>query len=270
MLKSFHSAFALALTFVSSGAIFACDGDGSTFVDAIYPSGAEIPENLLRVYLYFDGPMAGDEDVTNYIVLTDPEGNEVKEVFLSNRYDLWSPDRTRLTLLMDPGRVKQNLDAHEELGRAFVVGESYNFTIKPGLKDASGCALAGDFTHQFTAIAADFMPPDPETWQLNIPTSGTRSPLKVTLDGVHDHLSMAHRIRVFTNVGIAVPGSIKLSDSEKTWEFEPKADWSNRSYQIFIAPELEDLAGNRPGQLFDQEIGLEIPMPEMAIVFKPK
>ncbi|MEL7026957.1 MAG: hypothetical protein AAGO57_06985, partial [Pseudomonadota bacterium] len=102
----------------------ACDGPGQTRIDAIYPSGSTFPENILRVYFYFSGPMAEAEILDN-ITLSRADGTPVDAAFLSNRFDLWSPDRTRLTLLFDPARVKTGLEANTELGRALEEGEAY-------------------------------------------------------------------------------------------------------------------------------------------------
>ncbi|MEO0931908.1 MAG: hypothetical protein AAFY14_14880, partial [Pseudomonadota bacterium] len=107
----FRSLLAIVATFfLCNYPAAACTGPATTVVDEIYPSGDVVPENLLRMYLYFSGPMA-EADILPHIRLRHEDATAVDGVFLSNRFDLWSPDRTRLTLLLDPGRVKTGLNA---------------------------------------------------------------------------------------------------------------------------------------------------------------
>ncbi|MEM1272361.1 MAG: hypothetical protein AAGF88_01015 [Pseudomonadota bacterium] len=246
----------------------ACSGPGATHIDAIYPSGTDVPENQLRLYLYFTAPMA-EADILPHIRLTLADGTVVEDPFLSNRFDLWSPDRTRLTLLFDPSRVKTGLDAHEELGRALEAGQSYVFTVDAGAVDASGCTLSAAFSHEFTAGPSDIDPPDPSNWVLDVPAAGTTDPISVVLGSTHDHLSMAFRIRARNAVGEIVAGRIDLAQAETVWRFFPNAPWSEEDHEISIGQELEDLAGNRPGQLFDQPVGADMPAPILNLPFRP-
>lgn len=245
----------------------ACIGPGTTQVDEIYPSGAVVPENILRLYLYFTAPM-GDTDILPSINLFGEDGSLIEGAFLSNRYELWSADRTRLTLLLDPGRVKTGLEAHDALGRALTAGQAYVLTVDASAWDATGCGLQSSFTHYFLAGPSDADPPDPAVWDVDLPQSGTHEPLRITLDSPHDHLSMAFGIQVRRN-GEALPGRLNLDASETVWLFTPRRPWADDLHELSIDPEFEDLAGNRPGQLFDQQIGLELPQPDLHLRFRP-
>lgn len=246
----------------------ACTQDAGTRVDAIYPSGPVVPENMLRFYLYFSAPMS-DKDVLPMVTLQKDDGSKVEGAFLSNRFELWSPDRTRLTLLFDPGRVKTGLDAHNALGRALTAGERYQLNVDTSAADANGCALAEPFAHSFAAANADATPPDPETWRLDVPKTATSEPLRISLGSAHDHLSMAFKVRVQRN-GEVVPGRIELLVNETVWVFTPRAQWEARQYEIVVGDEFEDLAGNRPGQLFDQPISAPREMPNRKVAFAPR
>ncbi|MEM6342092.1 MAG: hypothetical protein AAF729_13165, partial [Pseudomonadota bacterium] len=114
----------------------------------IYPTAELLPENLLRIYVYYPRPMGADQGFDHVRVL-DSAGAPVSGVFLAGREDLWSPDRRRLTLLLDPGRVKTGLVANETLGRAFVPGQSYAFEVSGDALDAFGCPLGVDTRHVF-------------------------------------------------------------------------------------------------------------------------
>lgn len=217
----------------------------------MYPTGATLPENLLRFYIYFSSPMGGD-DILPAIDLLDAEGRALEGVFLSNRYNLWSADRTRLTLLLDPGRVKTGLVANQELGRTLAAGETYHLSISEDALDAQGCPLVAAYRVTFEATEADLSSPSPSEWSLSIPKADTRAPLIVTLDGPVDHLSLAYRLRVLGPDGAAVPGRIGLGEAETLWPFTPGRPWAEATHQLAIDPMLEDLAGNRPGAFFDQ------------------
>ncbi|MDX8355226.1 hypothetical protein [Cognatiyoonia sp. IB215182] len=245
-----------------AGPMRACEGDLTTVSD-VYPSGTELPENLLRFYIYFSAPM-GPGDILPSIDLVDDEGHVIEAVFLPARFDLWSTDRTRLTLLLDPGRVKAGLHANLALGRALVPGETYHLQVSETARDARGCELAASHRVTFEATKADLSPPSPADWELIPPNVGTRAPLTVALDGSVDHLSLAYRLRVIGPDGAPVPGRIELDQGETGWLFTPRAPWRDTAYRLAIDPMLEDLAGNRPGVLFDQPIGTpETPWPRV-------
>ena len=238
---------------MAAGALRACDAE-QTVVTDVYPTGATLPENLLRVYIYFSAPM-GRGDILPAIDLLDAQGRAVEGVFLSNRYDLWSADRTRLTLLLDPGRVKTGLQANVAMGRVLVPGETYTLRISETAEDAQGCTLASHHAVTFTATEPDLSSPSPAEWQLIRPASGTREPLTVILDGPVDHLSLAYRLRVIGPDGAPVPGRIDLGAEETRWFFRPRQPWPVTPHRLAIDPMLEDLAGNRPGALFDHPVG---------------
>ena len=120
----------------------------------IYPTAEELPENLLRIYLYFPRPMAATGG-RQHVALHDRNGAPVNGAFLATNQELWSPDRSRLTLLLDPGRVKTGLAAHQLMGRALVPGENYTLVVSGSARDLQGCPLGGDTTHSFSVTAAD-------------------------------------------------------------------------------------------------------------------
>lgn len=87
-----------------------------------------LPENLPRLYIYFPRPMSPNIQSSD-IKLFEASGQEISLVFLPMRFELWSPDRRRLTFLLDPGRVKTGLIADDTLGRALIDGETYQWRI---------------------------------------------------------------------------------------------------------------------------------------------
>ncbi|MEM8630943.1 MAG: hypothetical protein AAGF74_06890 [Pseudomonadota bacterium] len=245
-------AFLLAVC-AASGAVASCpDPKSSDRVD-VYPTAAELPENLLRFYIYFPRPM-GQDDILKHIAIMDDTGATVEGALLSNRFDLWSPNRQRLTLLLDPGRVKTGLEAHETLGRALEPGRRYTLSIRGAALDFDGCQLGVETAHSFSVGPADLEPPAPAGWALSVPPAGTLEPLAVDLGSPHDHLSLAYRLRVRDSKGDIVPGAIELGQAETVWRFVPKRPWAAAPHHVWIDERLEDLAGNRPGALFDRPL----------------
>ncbi|MEO0667143.1 MAG: hypothetical protein AAFZ99_04450 [Pseudomonadota bacterium] len=209
---------------------------------------------------------AGLQDVR----LLNTDGAELAGVFLTNRADLWSPDRRRLTLLLNPGRVKTGLIANENLGRALVAGESYMLEVPGSTLDTTGCPLGIDTLHSFAVENSDTDPPDPAGWAIVTPRAHGTDTLRVDLGSAHDHLSMAFRLRVLDKDGNTVPGTIALGSEEKLWEFTPRAAWTAARYTLAIDERLEDLAGNQPGRLFDRPSD-QAPSPWMrSLDFTPK
>lgn len=220
---------------------------------AIYPTADLLPENLLRMYVYFPRPMGADEGLKSVRLLGE-EGVPINGVFLAGREDLWSSDRRRLTLVFDPGRVKTGLNAHESMGRALAPGRSYTLDVSGAALDATGCPLGADTRFSFAVVDADYDPPDPAGWEIAAPAANSTEPVVVTLGSAHDHVSLAFRLRVLDVDGAVVPGKIVLGDGEETWEFAPHAPWAATTYTLSIDERLEDLAGNRPGVPFDRPL----------------
>lgn len=258
--------FSLAALWAPGASMADCaDGGGVE----IYPTADVLPENLLRIYVYFPRPMDLGQSI-EMVRLLDASANLVEQAFLSNRDDLWSPDRQRLTLLLDPGRVKTGLDAHEELGRALVPGQTYAFEVSGDALGADGCPLGADTRHAFEVSAADLEPPAPSDWTVSPPQALTQEPLEIAFGSPHDHLSLAFRLRVLDEHGAIVPGSIALGEQEESWVFTPNEAWQPEPYSLAIDERLEDLAGNRPGLLFDRPLD-QAPLPwEGVITFTPQ
>lgn len=219
-------------------------------VSAVYPTADTLPENLLRFYLYFNQPMKTG-DTLSYVYLTDDSGKRLDGVFLENKFSLWSPDRTRLTLLFDPGRVKTGLVAHNTFGRALQAGSTYNLVVDASAMNQLGCSSI--YTKRFVVEAPNYEKPSILKWQFNEPKSGTKQPLTIDFNAPIDHTSLAFRIRVKSRDNKVVSGSINIGSQDKQWIFTPELKWnSDELYRVSIDPILEDIAGNRITGLFDQ------------------
>ena len=246
----------VTLSMLSSAAPSCSYSTRQARVTDIYPTIDILPENLLRFYIYFSMPMQR-EDLFSSIRLVDENGNLVNGAFLRNKFDLWSPDGKCLTLLFDPGRVKTGLVAHEARGRALQANHQYHLIIEDSLKDLNGCPLIASHQKSLQVVAADTEAPDIQKWNLEAPISHTRDALMVSLNGSHDHVSMAYRMRIKDRYGNIVPGRIDLANQEQKWLFAPDEPWQSDTYKLIIDPTLEDIAGNRITGLFEEPLKIE-------------
>ncbi|HMJ89060.1 MAG TPA: hypothetical protein VK530_04555, partial [Candidatus Acidoferrum sp.] len=136
----------------------------STTVAQIYPSADVLPENLLKFYVHFTAPMSGGH-IYEHIHLRNDAGKDVELPFLEIDEELWNPNMTRLTLFIDPGRIKRGVKPLEDIGPALEEGKRYTLVIDESWKDAAGAPLKQRFVKSFRVAAADREPPDTATWK---------------------------------------------------------------------------------------------------------
>ena len=222
-------------------------------IEHIYPSAAELPENQLRLYLHFATPMARG-DIYDHVHLLDERGQEIEAPFLELGEELWDRQLQRFTLLFDPGRVKRDLVPNREVGAPLIAGRNYTLVIDTGLRDAAGSALPAEYRKRFTVRAADRASPDPQTWRVQAPTRGSRAPVTLSFPEPLDHALLLRCLGVQDSTGTPVAGTVSIDQSEQRWRFEPSADWQPGKYKIDVDTALEDLAGNRIGRLFDEDM----------------
>jgi hypothetical protein len=239
-----------------------------TRLSAIYPSSAELPENLLRVYLQFSAPMSQGHSY-GYLHLRDETGAVVEGPFLQLPQELWSPDGTRLTLLLDPGRVKQGLKPREESGAVLTAGHSYTLTVDSSWPDAEGRPLADSARKTFRALPPVTTQPDPKSWKIEPPAGRSRDALSVKFPEPLDHGMLLHVLHVFRFDDakgirrVEVDGTVKISDEEKHWSFVPRDAWRAGHYSLAVDSKLEDRAGNNIARPF--EVDLNRPQPTTAV-----
>src|SRR5262245_21697902 len=90
----------------------------------IYPTATEMPANVLRFYLEFDQPMPRGE-VYRHVRLVNEMGKKDPLPFLEIDDELWNVDQTRVTLLVDPGRIKKEVKPRIDLGPVFEPRKKY-------------------------------------------------------------------------------------------------------------------------------------------------
>jgi len=241
------------------------DAEPSTVVEAVYPESDLLPENHLRFYLHFSAPMGRGHAAEN-VRLLDEAGTTLVQPFLDLAEELWDPAGTRLTLLLDPGRVKRGLGPREEFGPILARGSSHTLEIGTGFLDARGQPLHEPFRRTFRVGDPDYRQPEVARWALFPPASGAADPLVVRFDQPLDHAMIVRMLEVRDAEGRAVAGSMTTLDADTACAFTPDAPWSAGSYRLRANRLLEDSAGNSIARPFERKDETFAPRPPMAHV----
>ena len=231
-------------------------------VVGISPAADTLPENLLRLYVWFSAPMARESGLP-HITLIDERTGEVKDAFLPVDGGFWNHDFTRYTLFFDPGRVKAGIGIHEQMGRPLVAGHRYRLVIAPTWRDAHGAPLVEGFEHRFRAVEAETRPLDIGTWAITPPAAGTRDPLVVHFPAPLDHALALRTIGVERAPGTPLDGDVSIDAVDTEWRFVPRDPWPVGRYTLVALDALEDPAGNRLGRAF------EVPVTDAAVARDP-
>ncbi|MEM8979768.1 MAG: hypothetical protein AAGD04_09810 [Pseudomonadota bacterium] len=222
---------------------------------AIYPSGPQIPENTLRFYIHFSTPMQPHR-AGEFIALANAQGQEDGAAFMTFKQELWNADRTRLTLLMDPGRIKRGVAQNLALGPALEEGQRYALVVKEGWPAALGAQ------RQTTAFSQDFQVsaplrsvPELNAWTVSTPRQGSREPLVIRFDRPFDAASAQDALTLVDAEGQVVSGRGVLEDHQNGWRFEPDSPWQSQVVTLLVDAQLEDVAGNNLIELLDTVVG---------------
>lgn len=219
----------------------------------IFPDAGTVPANLLRWYLFFDRPMAHGHAYRMVRVET-PSGEPVAAPFVVVPEELWDPDHRRLTLFLDPGRIKRGVGPRQSDGIPLQPGQELDLVIDGRWPDAFGSPLGRDVRRRFRVTAEDGRSPQPQAWRLDLPAAGERGALQVTFDEVLDREQAKRFLALADAADNVVAGNWRVADDGLTAAFEPAQPWRTGAYQLQIYSRLEDLAGNNLLQAFDHPI----------------
>lgn len=219
-------------------------------VTEFYPSGDTLPENTLRFYIHFSVPMT-PHVAFDYIRLRNTSGIEDESAFMRFKQELWNEDRTRLTVLFDPGRIKREVATNVELGPALLPGWQYSLSVEGGWPSADGASVLPPFTRNFTVSPALRDRPDVRLWKVAAPCVGTQDLLRIALDRPFDRHLLHKDIQIIAKDGERIEGTVQVNEGEMSWSLAPDAAWTHRELFVVAHTKLEDVAGNNFRDLLD-------------------
>jgi hypothetical protein len=248
------------------------DRPATTEVTGICPTAAEVPVNLLRFYVWFSAPMS-EGCAAGQVRLIRDDGSVVASALLPAEHELWDVSRRRLTVLLDPARIKRGLPAHEEAGYPLRLGEQFRLVVGDGFRDAHGVPLRVAAERCYEVGAEERRHVDPHRWVLAVPLAGTREPLRVTFGRPLDHGLLARCLHVRGPAGQLVDGAAEIGPGERSWRLTPSRAWDPAMHHLVIDPILEDLAGNSVSRVFDRDLtrpeDQSRPVRPVTISFRP-
>jgi hypothetical protein len=199
----------------------------STRVTAICPTAAEVPSNLLRLYVRFSAPMS-EGCAAEQVRLAGDDGSVLAGSLLPAEHELWDASHRRLTVLLDPARIKRGLAGHQEAGYPLRWGDAFRLIVGSGFLDAQGL------------------------------------PLRVSFDRPLDHGLLARCLQVSGPGGQVVDGTPRIGHGEQSWQLVPRQPWAPAAYQLIVDSVLEDVAGNSVSRVFDRDLARPDDRPRRA------
>jgi hypothetical protein len=223
----------------------------STVVDVIDPGVEWVPANLLRFSVAFSSIME-DGSAAGHLHLVDESGADMSGVLLPMPPELWDRSRHRLTVLLEPGRVKRGLQPNEQAGPPLREGASVTLVVDSAIRDAGGAELVDSARRTYRVGAPIRKRVDPALWEVRWPESLAR-PLVVRFDRPLDRALVQRCLRVLDKHGHPVSGQSQLDQGARQWKFTPAAPAAS-GWNLHIDTRLEDLAGNSVRRIFDRDL----------------
>ncbi|MGB5204524.1 MAG: hypothetical protein WBN63_10080 [Eudoraea sp.] len=217
----------------------------------IFPSKDTVPENLLKLYFVFSSPMQEVGNALDFISVYNETEQREDELFLKLEKDLWNNDHTRLTLWLDPGRIKTGLIPNKLKGLPLKQGNSYTITVSDKWKSARGIKLPKNYTKRIVVGKRDDNMPNIHTWELSNPMANTTEALRINFGESMDAVLARESLRILFQGEFYVGGNYRLDKQEEIILFTPVNTWKKGTYDIISESKIEDLSGNNMNHLFD-------------------
>ncbi len=244
----------------------------STYIKNVYPTSSQLTMNQLKFYIEFSAAMKQGNAFEHIHLYKLPEGKLETEAFLETTEELWNPEKTRVTIFFDPGRIKRGVQPNLQLGLPLVEGNTYKLVIDKEWLDVNDVKLTKGFEKTFEVISVDRESPNSKDWKIDFPKTRYRSPVKIDFNETMDFGLLHSAIVIVDETNKYVEGKIKLSESESKWMFTPKKKWIKGNYKIIINAWLEDVSGNNLNRKFDVNLNDKNDTPknikEVLIPFK--
>jgi hypothetical protein len=245
----------------------------TTEVAGIHPTSAEVPRNLLRLYVWFSAPMS-EGYAAGHLRLADDHGGTIAGALLPGEHELWDASRRRLTVLLDPARIKRGLPGHQNSGYPLRSGEPFRLAVAGGFRDAQGLPLRAGTQRRYQVGDDERRHVDPRSWVLTVPRAGTFEPVQVAFGRPLDHGLLARCLLVTGPGGEPTQGAPQTGAEERSWQLTPRRAWAPGTHQLTVDPLLEDLAGNSVSRVFDRDVTRPEDQPRpprpVTLTFRPR
>ncbi len=222
-------------------------------VEHIWPSSISVPRNLLRIYIDFSERMS-EGYAAHCVRLVDDAGVTMAAALLPTEHELWDSERRRLTVLLDPARIKRGLAGHRALGYPLQTGGAFRVVVDAAFCDARGRPLRSGADRRYAVDDDKRRRVDPHHWTITEPRAATREPIDVDFDAPLDHGLLAGCLHVVDANGRAIDGVATIGHAEQSWHFTPHAAWGAGLHHLVVDPILEDQAGNSVCRVFDRDL----------------
>ncbi len=210
----------------------------------ISPEAKVLPANALRFYIHFPRPGEAHFD-RGQLWLLNEEERAVRDPFLVLSQELWSLDGRRLTVLIEPGRIKRGLGADPSHEPALVVGRAYSLVVT---------ALGQTARHTFRVSGPVLKAVDETDWRLVTPTAGSLEPIVVHFDRVMDAALCEDEIGVLDAFGELIETRVSLAPEGIAAELIPGRPWRAGEHRLVVSERFEDVCGNRLGEALDHDL----------------
>lgn len=221
-------------------------------VSEIEPVVDEVPTNLLRFTIEFSAPMETGT-AAGHLRLVDEGGDELRGTLLEMPPELWDREGRRLTVLLEPGRIKRGLQPNLQAGPPLREGARVTLVVDAGILDADGLPLQGGATRSYRIGKAVRGRVDPALWIISRP-SAPGEPVVVAFDRPLDRTLALGCLRIVDESEVIVPGRVAVDPAGLAWRFWPADPDLDGGFRLEIETRLEDLAGNSVGRLFDRDL----------------
>jgi hypothetical protein len=168
--------------------------------------------------------------------------------------ELWDGERRRLTVLLDPARIKRGLAVHRHQGYPLKTGRSFQIVVDDGLRDATGTPLRAPAERRYLVGTDERRHLDPGAWDLAVPAAGTRDGLEIGFDRPLDHALLGRCLSVTDPSGRPIRGVASVGPEERSWHLMPTEAWTAGAHHLVVDPTLEDVAGNSVSRVFDRDL----------------
>jgi len=216
-----------------------------------FPGIDTVPANLLKMQVVFDQPMR--KGVSSQYLRWTEDGVPIESLFLELSPELWNSSNDTLTLWLNPGRIKRDLQPNLQQGNPLKVGHSYHLSVLSGWPAENGKALTSEYRYHFLAGEYDTLRVDPGSWQVKYPQRGSRDALLIITNEQLDLYAITNGLQIEKQAGTQVKGEFRIGEAAEVY-FKPVLPWEAGDYHIYLANTIEDLAGNRQDRLFDEDL----------------